>query len=96
MDLQDTPIEVAIGPYEVYTDRLYGTKTAFESFVTLRNPEESAALETISVAQSNVVDQVLSMLQTLIGPGYVTASGERLPDDTWFPATNHETDGFGA
>ena len=44
MDLEDTPIEVAIGPYEVYTDRLYGTKTAFESFVTLRNPEESAAL----------------------------------------------------
>lgn len=44
MDLADTPIEVAIGPYEVYTDRLYGTKTAFESFVTLRNPEESAAL----------------------------------------------------
>ena len=44
MDLKDTPIEVAIGPYEVYTDRLYGTKTAFESFVTLRNPEESAAL----------------------------------------------------
>ena len=44
MDLKDTPIEVAIGPYEVYTDRLMGTKTAFESFVTLRNPEESAAL----------------------------------------------------
>ncbi len=45
MDLADTPIEVAIGPYEVYTDRLYGTKTAFESFITLRNPEESAALD---------------------------------------------------
>ena len=45
MDLKDTPIEVAIGPYEVYTDGLYGTKTAFESFVTLRNPEESAALD---------------------------------------------------
>ncbi|KLI63507.1 dipeptidyl-peptidase 3 family protein [Aurantiacibacter marinus] len=45
MDLTDTPIEVAIGPYEVYTDRLYGTKTAFESFVTLRNPDESAALD---------------------------------------------------
>lgn len=45
MDLQDTPIEIAIGPYEVYTDRLYGTKTAFESFVTLKNPEESAALD---------------------------------------------------
>ena len=44
MDLKNTPIEVAIGPYEVYTDKLMGTKTAFESFVTLRNPEESAAL----------------------------------------------------
>jgi hypothetical protein len=45
MDLKDTPIEVAIGPYEVYTDRLHGQKTAFESFVTLKDPEESAALE---------------------------------------------------
>ena len=45
MDLSGTPIEVAIGPYEVYTDRLYGTKTAFESFVTLKDPEESAALD---------------------------------------------------
>lgn len=44
MDLADTPIEVAIGPYEVYTDRLMGVKTAFESFVTLRNPAESEAL----------------------------------------------------
>ena len=44
MDLADTPIEVAIGPYEDYTDRLYGQKTAFESFVTLKDPEASAAL----------------------------------------------------
>ncbi len=44
MDLAGTPIEVAIGPYEVYTDRLMGVKTAFESFVTLRNPAESEAL----------------------------------------------------
>ncbi len=45
MDLSGTPIEVAIGPYEVYTDTLYGRKTAFEAFVTLRNPEESAKLD---------------------------------------------------
>ena len=45
MDLKDTPIEVAIGPYETYTDTLYGRKTAFEAFVTLRNPVESAALD---------------------------------------------------
>ena len=45
MDLKDTPIEIAIGPYETYTDTLYGRKTAFEAFVTLRNPTESAALD---------------------------------------------------
>ncbi|GAA4766727.1 hypothetical protein GCM10023219_10200 [Stakelama sediminis] len=45
MDLKNTPIEIAIGPYEVYTDRLYGAKAAFESFVTLKNPKESAALD---------------------------------------------------
>ncbi len=45
MDLKDTPIEVAIGPYETYTDELYGRKTAFEAFVTLRNPDESAKLD---------------------------------------------------
>jgi hypothetical protein len=44
MDVSGTPIEVVIGPYEVYTDTLYGTKTAFESFVTVQDPKESAAL----------------------------------------------------
>ena len=45
MDLKDTPIEIAIGPYEVYTDELYGRKTAFESFLTLKDPKESSALD---------------------------------------------------
>lgn len=45
MDLQGTPIEPVIGPYEVYTDRLLGTKTAFEAFITVKDPEESAALD---------------------------------------------------
>ena len=45
MDLEGTPIEVAIGPYEVYTDTLYGAKAAFEAYVTLKNPEASAALD---------------------------------------------------
>ncbi len=43
MDL-DGPIEAAIGPYEVYTDNLFGYKTAFEAFITVKSPEESAAL----------------------------------------------------
>lgn len=44
MDVTGTPIEAVIGPYEVYTDTLYGQKTAFEAFITVQNPEESAAL----------------------------------------------------
>ncbi|MEE4207662.1 MAG: hypothetical protein V2I43_00155 [Parvularcula sp.] len=44
MDLEG-PIEVAIGPYEVYDDGLFGMKTAFEAFVTVKNPDESAALD---------------------------------------------------
>ncbi|ATQ44915.1 dipeptidyl-peptidase 3 family protein [Caulobacter mirabilis] len=45
MDLKGTPIEVAIGPYETYTDELMGQKAAFEAFVTLMDPKESAALD---------------------------------------------------
>ncbi|HUP67454.1 MAG TPA: hypothetical protein VM145_04490 [Sphingomicrobium sp.] len=45
MDLKDTPIEMVIGPYETYTDTLYGAKTAFEAYVVLRNPKESQALD---------------------------------------------------
>ncbi|WP_417450076.1 dipeptidyl-peptidase 3 family protein [Kordiimonas sp.] len=44
MDLDGTPIEVAIGPYEVYTDGLFGYKAAYEAFITIKNPEESAAV----------------------------------------------------
>jgi hypothetical protein len=43
MDL-DAPVEVTIGPYETYEDGLFGYKAAFESFVTVNLPEESAAL----------------------------------------------------
>lgn len=43
MDL-DSPIEITIGPYEVYEDKLFGYKTAFESFVTVTDPEESKKL----------------------------------------------------
>jgi hypothetical protein len=43
MDL-DAPVEVTIGPYESYEDLLFGYKTAFEAFVTVNLPKESAAL----------------------------------------------------
>jgi hypothetical protein len=44
LDVAGTPIEVAIGPYETYTDELYGQKTAYEAFVTVKDPQESAKL----------------------------------------------------
>jgi len=43
MDL-DAPIDVTIGPYETYSDGLFGYKAAFEAYVTLRDEAESAKL----------------------------------------------------
>jgi hypothetical protein len=43
MDL-DSPIDVTIGPYEAYMDRLFNSKAAFEAYVSIRNDEESAKL----------------------------------------------------
>jgi len=44
MDL-DGAIEVTIGPYETYEDGIFGYKAAFEAFVTLKDPVESARLD---------------------------------------------------
>jgi hypothetical protein len=47
MDL-DAPIDVTIGPYETYSDGLFGYKAAFEAYVTLRDEAESAKLAKFS------------------------------------------------
>jgi len=44
MDL-DSAIEVVIGPYETYEDQLFGYKAAFEAFICVAQPEDSARLE---------------------------------------------------
>jgi hypothetical protein len=44
MDI-DSKVEVTIGPYETYEDGLFGYKAAFESFVTIVDPVESAKLD---------------------------------------------------
>ncbi|UCF67900.1 MAG: hypothetical protein JSV80_00975 [Acidobacteriota bacterium] len=46
MDLEGQ-LELTFGPYEVYEDELFNYKAAFESFVTLVDPVESARLEQI-------------------------------------------------
>ncbi|MGH9400161.1 MAG: dipeptidyl-peptidase 3 family protein, partial [Thermoanaerobaculia bacterium] len=43
MDL-DSDIDIAFGPYEVYEDKLFNFKAAFESFVTVRDKAESEKL----------------------------------------------------
>ena len=43
MDL-DSPIDVTIGPYETYSDGLFGYKAAFEAYVTIRDEAESKKL----------------------------------------------------
>ena len=43
MDL-DSDIEVVIGPYEVYEDKLFNFKASFESFVTVRDRAETDKL----------------------------------------------------
>ncbi len=45
MDVKDNTIETVIGPYEVYEDGLFNYKAAFESFVTIKDPAESAKLK---------------------------------------------------
>jgi hypothetical protein len=45
MDLKDHKIEIVIGPYEVYEDGMFNYKAAFESFLTIKDPVESAKLE---------------------------------------------------
>jgi hypothetical protein len=44
MDLE-SPVEVTIGPYETYEDGIFGYKAAFEAFVTVNLPAESAKLD---------------------------------------------------
>lgn len=40
----DSPIEVVIGPYEVYEDELFNAKASFESFITVVDRPESEKL----------------------------------------------------
>ena len=47
MDL-DAPIDLTMGPYETYSDELFGYKAGFEAFVTLRDDAESAKLARFS------------------------------------------------
>ena len=62
--LQDGPIEVAIGPYELYEDHLFGYKAAYQCMVGVRDLEESARFRSL-------VDQLPTMAAHLpVPPAY--------------------------
>jgi peptidase M49-like protein len=49
MDL-DAPLDITIGPYETYTDELFGYKAAYEAYINVRDDAESAKLTAFSHA----------------------------------------------
>jgi hypothetical protein len=57
MDL-DAPLDITIGPYETYTDELFGYKAAYEAYVNLRDDAESAKVSAFSRALQAVEDNL--------------------------------------
>ncbi len=55
---ESSDIEVTIGPYEVYEDRLFNLKAAFEAFVTVRDRVESEKLARVA----HYLDQIEASL----------------------------------
>ena len=54
----DASIEPTIGPYEVYEDAWFNFKAAFESFITVVDPEESRQLERFSRELQGLEDRL--------------------------------------
>ena len=53
MDL-DAPLDITIGPYETYTDELFGYKAAYEAYINIRDDAESAKLAAFSHALQTI------------------------------------------
>jgi len=47
MDL-DAPLDITIGPYETYSDELFGYKAAFEAYITIRDDRLTERLKSIA------------------------------------------------
>jgi hypothetical protein len=51
-------IEPTIGPYEVYEDEFFNYKAAFESFITVRDPVETAKIQKFSGELQEIEDRL--------------------------------------
>ncbi len=52
------PIDITIGPYETYNDEIFGYKAAFETFLNLRDDEESAKFSAFSAHLQEIEDNL--------------------------------------
>jgi len=56
LESKTCPLDIAIGPYEFYEDRLLGLKTAFEAIITLRDDAETARVAKIAEQTPHLVE----------------------------------------
>ncbi|HYL93532.1 MAG TPA: hypothetical protein VEW69_10285 [Alphaproteobacteria bacterium] len=57
MDL-DAPLDVTIGPYEVYNDETFNYKAAFEAYINIRDDKESARLAFLGQHLQDIEDNL--------------------------------------
>jgi Peptidase family M49 len=57
MDL-DAPLDITIGPYEVYNDELFGYKAAYEAYVSLRDDKETERLKSFAGRLQEIEDHL--------------------------------------
>jgi hypothetical protein len=81
MDLHG-PIEVVIGPYEVYEDALFNYKAAFESFVTVVDKPESDKL-TVYAQHLPAMEMNLPILDQYKNPNRGTESPIRVVQEAF-------------
>lgn len=54
----DAPLDITIGPYEVYMDQMFNYKAAFEAYINLRDDAETANLENFSKYLQEIEDNL--------------------------------------
>jgi len=57
MDL-DAPLDITIGPYEVYNDDIFGYKAAYEAYINLRDDKETDKLKSFAGHLQEIEDNL--------------------------------------
>lgn len=78
----DSPLDVTIGPYEVYMDELFNYKAAFEAYITIRNDAETKKLAFFS-AKLQDVENNLPIARSYRNPALGAAAPIRVVDEVF-------------